>query len=131
MIFPFTLTLSKKIKGETEKYSINEILNHVSNKFKESDADHVKMIDNLVIVKNNIFNFFIIKRGGNTNRWGGISEAKFKITEMENTRKVFYTINLTSILVVGLITGIIGSFLGNYKINRTLSGAQRPAMSPC
>ena len=116
MIFPFTYTLSKKLRGEILKYSSKEILNHVSKIFKESDADHVKMIDNSVIVTNNVFNFLQIKRGGNTNRWGGISQANFKIAEYGNIRKAFYTINLTRILVAGVVLGIIGLFLGDYWI---------------
>ena len=113
MIFPFTLTLRKKLTGEIENYSSKEILIHVSQLFKESSADHVKIIDNYVIAENKLFTFRI-RRGGNTNRWGGVSKAKFEITEYENIRKAIYTINLTRILVVGGITGIVGLFFSVY-----------------
>lgn len=115
MIFPFTLTLRKKLTGEIENYSSEEILIHVSQLFKESSADHVRIIDNSVIAENKLFTFRI-RRGGNTNRWGGISRAKFEIIEYGNIGNAFYTINLTRILVVGVVLGIVGLFLGDYWI---------------
>lgn len=113
MIFPFTLTLKKKLTGEIENYPSKEILIHVSQLFKESSADQVKIMDNCVIVENKLFTFRI-RRGGSTNRWGGISKAEFKITKYGSIRNAFYTINLTRILVVGVITGIVGLFLGDW-----------------
>ena len=115
MIFPFTLTLRKKLTGEIDNYTSKEIVIHVSHLFKESSANYVEITDNHVIAENKLFTFKI-RRGGNTNRWGGISKAKFEITEYGNIRKAFYTINLTRVLVVGLVLGIVGFFLGDYWI---------------
>ncbi len=100
------MTLRKNLNGEIEKHSTMEILTYVSNEFSKSDADFVQIIDNCVLVKNKVF-MFKIRRGGSTNRWGGISGAKFQIIEQGNIRKAFYSIDLTRILIVGLILGLI------------------------
>lgn len=106
MIFPLEITYKKRLTGEIEKFSTNQILSFAKQDFTKSDAIKVNQLEDSLIV-NNPIGFFGIRRGLNWNRWIGISHATFQINETDNVRFVKYTINLTRIWIVGVISGLL------------------------
>ena len=113
MIFPFEIKFKKKLRGKITEYSTEEIINFIGKKFKESDADIIQISDNYVTVRNRIFTLNI-KRGGSSNRWGGIYKAKYQIIYQNNIRKAIYSFDTLILLVIGIIFGLIAGFIG-YK----------------
>jgi hypothetical protein len=112
--FPFEIKFKKILKGDIEKYSTEEILNFIGKKFKESDAEIVEITDNYVSARNKVFKFYF-KRGGNSNRWGGIYWAKYEIIKINNSRKAIYSFDMISFFIVGIIIGIIAGLI-EYKM---------------
>jgi hypothetical protein len=110
MIFPFEITYKKKLSGALVKFTTLEILDFIKKDFENSGADSVKILNNTVLAENRLFKIRL-RPGLNWNRWGGIAYAKLRIIEKENIRNVVYSFNLTRMLVVGGISGIIFGFI--------------------
>jgi hypothetical protein len=106
MVFPLEITYKKRLAGEIDKISTDQILSFAEEDFIKSDAIKVNQSEDSIIV-NNPFGFYGIRRGLNWNRWIGISHETFQINDTGNMRFVNYTINLTRIWIVGIISGLL------------------------
>jgi hypothetical protein len=110
MIFPFELTFKKKIEGELENFSTHDILNFAKEDFKKSGATNIRLTnDSLTTI--NPFGYIGIRPGLNWNRWVGISRAEFKIKPSKNHRIAYYTFNLTRVIILGVIAGILAGII--------------------